>query len=195
MKKLYKNKTFYYLLLFLIGIIFGLIFIFFISNLDKYLIKSGLTEYIASITSKTFSYKEGLLLSIKSNLIYVTLIWLCGMIFIFVPVILFIIFYKGFILGFMISSFLITYKIKGIFYSILFIFPHEIINIFIILLFSIYAIKFSKSLIKIIYKNENVNLRSMLKKYCILYIFFIGVSIISSILEIFLNYFLIRIIL
>lgn len=194
MKKILRNKNIYYLLLFLLGIIFGLIFIFFVTDLDKYLIRSGLTEYITSITSKTFSYKEGLLLSFKSNILYVTIIWLCGMIFFLVPITLFIIFYKGFMLGFMISSFFITYKLKGILYSVLFIFPHELINLLVIVIFGIYSVKFSKNLIKIIYKNENVNLRNILKKYFILYLFFIIISFISSLLEIFLNYFLIRII-
>lgn len=195
MKKIFNKKTtLFYLLLFGLGIIFGLMFIFFITDLDKYVIKNGLTEYITSITSNSFSYKEGLVLSLKTNIIYVTIIWLCGMVFIFVPIIIFIIFYKGFVLGFMISSFILTYKAKGILYSLLFIFPHELINIAIIIIFSIYSIRFAKKLIRAIYTNENINLRKIAKNYFILYLIFILASLISSLIEIYLNSFLIRII-
>ncbi len=194
MKKIFNKKTtLFYFLLFSLGILFGLIFIFLISDLDKYVVKSGLTEYISSITSNTFNYKEGFILSLKTNIFYVTIIWLCGIVFIFIPIVVFIIFYKGFTIGFMISSFILTFKAKGLSYSILFIFPHEIINILIILIFSIYSIRFSKKIIRVIYKNEDINLRKISKNFFIIYIVFILASLISSLIEIYFNSFLIRI--
>ncbi len=193
MKKIFnKKRTLFYILLFGLGVLFGLVFVFLISDLDKYVVKEGLNEYIASITSNTFSYKEGLLLSLKTNILYVTIIWLCGIVFIFIPVVIFIIFYKGFIIGFMISSFILTFKAKGLLYSILFIFPHEIINVFIIIIFSIYAIRFAKKIIKVIYNNEDINLRRISKNYFIIYMIFIFISLISSLIEIYINSFLIR---
>lgn len=193
MKKILNKKTLlFYFLLFGLGTIFGLIFIFFISDLDKYVIKNGLTEYITSITSNSFSYKEGLVLSLKTNIIYITLIWLCGIIFIFIPIVVFIIFYKGFIIGFMISSFILTFKAKGIFYTILFIFPHEIINSLAIIIFSIYSFKFAKKIMGTIYRNEEVNLRKLSKNYFIIYSLFIVVSLVSSLIEIYINSFLIK---
>lgn len=193
MKKIFnKKRTLFYILLFGLGIIFGLAFVFLISDLDKYVIKEGLNEYIASITSNTFSYKEGLILSLKTNILYLTIIWLCGIVFLFIPIVIFIIFYKGFIIGFMISSFILTFKAKGLIYSILFLFPHEIINVFIIIIFSIYSIRFAKKIIKVIYNNEDINLRRISKNYFIIYMIFIFISLISSLIEIYINSFLIR---
>lgn len=193
MKKIFnKKRTLFYLLLFSLGVIFGLVFVFLISDLDKFVIKEGLNEYITSITSNTFSYKEGLILSIKTNILYLTIIWLCGIVFIFIPIVIFIIFYKGFMIGFMISSFILTFKIKGFLYSILFIFPYEIINVLIIIIFSIYSIRFAKKIIKVIYNNEDINLRKISKNYFIIYMIFLFISLISSLIEIYFNSFLIR---
>lgn len=194
MKKIFnKKRTLFYILLFSLGLIFGLIFIFLISDLDKFVIKEGLNEYITNITSNKYSYKEGLILSLKSNILYLTIIWLCGIVFIFIPIVIFIIFYKGFITGFMISSFILTYKAKGLLYSILFIFPYEIINILTIIIFSIYSVIFARKIIKVIYNNEEINLRKISKNYFIIYLISIFISLISSLIEIYFNSFLIRI--
>jgi stage II sporulation protein M len=193
MKKLFQKKIFkYFLILLVLGFIFGVVFIFFIKDLDKFTIKSGLNEYIKLLSSKNYSYFDGFINSLKNNLIYTSLIWACGIIFILVPILVFIIFYKGFMIGFMLSSFILTFKAKGILYFILFIFPHELINIFSILLFSMYAIKFSKKIAGSIYRNEDINLRKVLFNYMIIFGVFILIAIISALIEIYLNSFILK---
>ena len=165
------------------------------NELDKYLIKSELEEYIALINSNKYSNLTGFLNSFKTNLIYITAIAVCTIFFVFSPLILFINFYKGFLAGFMVSSLVLSYKVNGIIYGLIFLFPHEIINIIATGIFSVISINYSYKLIKSIYKNESINTRYFIKKYGLTYIVFLGILIISSLLEVYLNGFLIRIVL
>jgi stage II sporulation protein M len=160
--------------------------------LDKYTITSGLKEYTDLISSKDYSYFSGFLNSLKNNILYVVVIWICGIIFVLVPLLAFITFYKGFMAGFMLSSFILTYKIKGILYFILFIFPHELINILSIALFSMYAINFSKRIAGAIYRNEDINLRKVIVNYLIIFGVFLAVAVVSALIEIYLNSFILR---
>lgn len=196
MKK-FKNKKIMlsFLIIFVIGLAFGIYFIFYINESDKIILTKEIEEYILLINNNKFDYLNGFLNSLKINLTYVSFVWGSGILFIFFPITYFIIFYKGFLTGFIISSFIYLYKVKGVLLSIVFLFPHEIINIIILFMLSIISVKFSKKLFQKIKSNELINLKELSKRYLITYIVFIGFTIISSLLEVFINSFLIKIML
>ncbi len=196
MKK-FKNKKIMlsFLIIFVIGLAFGIYFIFYINESDKIILTKEIEEYISLINNNKFDYLNGFLNSLKINLTYVSFVWGSGILFIFFPITYFIIFYKGFLTGFIISSFIYLYKVKGVLLSIVFMFPHEIINIIILFMLSIISVKFSKKLFQKIKSNELINLKELSKRYLITYIVFIGFTIISSLLEVFINSFLIKIML
>ena len=177
---------------FLIGIVFGIIFLFFISEVDKLIIKSEIEEYL-SLVSNSSNTLNSILNSFKNNLLYLTIIWVSSITIIFTPIVFFVIFYKGFLTGFLMSSFIMIFGIKGFIYSLIFTFPHEIINIVVFILFSIIMVSISYKIMKSKYKNDTINLRIFCKKVFILYIAFILVLLISSILEIYLNHFVLGI--
>ncbi len=195
MKKFKNRKTLLsMLILFIIGLAFGITFIFFITDLDKSILKKEMVEYINLVNSDSYQYLKGFITSVRINLLYMTVIWASGILFIFFPLIHFIIFYKGFLMGFSISTFIFIYKLKGLIYSIIFMFPHEFINIFILITLSVIVLKFSKSLYLKIKSDEKISIKSLSKKYITTYFIFIGFSILSSLLEIFFNTFLIRLV-
>ena len=185
MKKIINKKfKLPIIVIFLVGVIFGILFLFFISEVDKLIIKTEIEEYL-NLLSQSQNTINSILLSFKSNILYLTIIWVSSITLIFTPLIFFVIFYKGFLTGFLISSFVMIYGIKGFMYSVIFTFPHEIINIIAYIMFSI--------IMKSIYNNDSINLRVFCKKVFILYIIFLIILFISSILEIFLNHFIIGI--
>ena len=190
MKKIINKKfNLPVIVTFLIGIVFGIIFLFFISEVDKLIIKSEIEEYL-SLVSNSSNTLNSILNSFKNNLLYLTIIWVSSITIIFTPIVFFVIFYKGFLTGFLMSSFIMIFGIKGFIYSLIFTFPHEIINIVVFILFSIIMVSISYKIMKSIYKNDTINLRIFCKKVFILYIAFILVLLISSILEIYLNHFI-----
>ncbi len=193
MKKIINKKfNLPVIVTFLIGIVFGIIFLFFISEVDKLIIKSEIEEYL-SLVSNSSNTLNSILNSFKNNLLYLTIIWVSSITIIFTPIVFFVIFYKGFLTGFLMSSFIMIFGIKGFIYSLIFTFPHEIINIIVFILFSIIMVSISYKIMKSIYKNDTINLRIFCKKVFILYIAFILVLLISSILEIYLNHFILGI--
>ena len=193
MKKIINKKfNLPVIVTFLIGIVFGIIFLFFISEVDKLIIKSEIEEYL-SLVSNSSNTLNSILNSFKNNLLYLTIIWVSSITIIFTPIVFFVIFYKGFLTGFLMSSFIMIFGIKDFIYSLIFTFPHEIINIIVFILFSIIMVSISYKIMKSIYKNDTINLRIFCKKVFILYIAFILVLLISSILEIYLNHFILGI--
>ena len=193
MKKIINKKfNLPVIVTFLIGIVFGIIFLFFISEVDKLIIKSEIEEYL-SLVSNSSNTLNSILNSFKNNLLYLTIIWVSSITIIFTPIVFFVIFYKGFLTGFLMSSFIMIFGIRGFIYSLIFTFPHEIINIIVFILFSIIMVSISYKIMKSIYKNDTINLRIFCKKVFILYIAFILVLLISSILEIYLNHFILGI--
>lgn len=193
MKKIINKKfNLPVIVTFLIGIVFGITFLFFISEVDKLIIKSEIEEYL-SLVSNSSNTLNSILNSFKNNLLYLTIIWVSSITIIFTPIVFFVIFYKGFLTGFLMSSFIMIFGIKGFIYSLIFTFPHEIINIIVFILFSIIMVSISYKIMKSIYKNDTINLRIFCKKVFILYIAFILVLLISSILEIYLNHFILGI--
>ena len=194
MKK-FKNKKILlsFIILFLFGLAFGLIFNFYITDIDKTLIKKEIMGYFAIIKTD-LPYAKGLLNSIKTNFLYITLIWVIGIIPFLFLINYFMVFYKGFLVGFSISSIILIYRFKGILMSVLFLFPHEFINIFLFITLSVSSIKFSKKMFNRIKDNNIIDFKVEYKEYIKIYILFLSISILSSLLEIFFNSLLIRLV-
>ncbi len=192
MKK-FKNKKilFSFIILFVVGLAFGMLFIIFISNSDSTLIKKEINEYFILIKDN-HSYLKGIINSLKTNLLYITIIWGIGLIPFMFLINYFIVFYKGFLIGFMFSSIIMIYKLKGILISILFLFPHEYINVFLIVTLSVISLKFSRKMYFKIKNNNLYNFNKHYKEYLKIYALFTLLSIISTLFEIFINSFFIK---
>lgn len=190
MKRL--KKYLFLILLLLLGIIFGIIFISIINEVDKLIIKNELTEFINLINKDNISFSSAFLNSLTENIIFYFIIWCSGFIFILIPISYFLVFYKGFITGFLLSSLIYIFKLKGILYFLVFIFPNEILNIAFMIFFVFIISKFSKKFLLIIYKDNPYDIKTLIKKYFLLLIGVILVCLILSLIEIFLNYFLIK---
>lgn len=190
-----KQKKIYRIIitLMIFGIISGILFIFFISKESK-------TKSLVSIknffdlmnTSTGINYGKSLLNTLVNNIGYVLLIWLLGISIIGLPITIVLAFMKSFIVGFSISSIISCYKAKGILGAFLYVFPHQIIILFIYLLLSFYSISFSIKLFKSLFLKQTINFRVVMQKYIkILLISLIGI-IIVSLYEVFISTYFIK---
>lgn len=181
-----KINIFVISILFL-GLITGAIFSNIIGLNDKTLVIDKIKLFIDNINTDSLNSIIAFKNSISTNLIYITIIWILGMTLIGIPLNILIIFIKSFVIGFSLSSFIITYSYKGIFLSTIYLILGQLINIIILLVLTIYSIMFSSKLIKLIFKNNNRNeIPLFLKNYCLILIISILLSIISSLSESFL---------
>jgi len=105
-----------------------------------------------------------------------------------------ILFYKAFIIGFSLSSFILTYGIKGTILSIIYIFPHLIINILIFCLITAFTLKISISMIKHIINKKEVNMRVYFNKYFSIIIVSFVVITLTSLYESYIMTYLVKLV-
>ena len=167
-----------------LGILSGIIFFFITTSLDKMIVKNMMNEFVNIKTNVTFST---FINSFKYNIIYIVIITLSSLLVIFSPLVLLINYYKGLTIGFLISSTISTFKLKGILYFVAMLFPHHILMSILLIIYSSIMFKLSLKLLKVIYMNEPINLNIFIKKVLILFITSLIACIIISLLEIYIS--------
>ena len=180
-----KKINYFVITILLFGVISGSIFLIVLNDTDKSNAILQIETFISNIDGNKIDNGLALKNSLIINYIFVGLIWGLGLSIIGVIFNIFLTYIKGFIIGFSISSIFLTYKYKGILMGLLYIFPHQIINIIVVCILTIYSIMFSHNLLTIIVSKSVKKNRTMLKKYVIILIFSVIASFISSILEIY----------
>ena len=192
MKKIYsylystlKNNNHiikFLLVVFFFGIVFGSLFLNFISDNDKIVLTNNISDFFNNV-NKLNKYVLGLDV-FKDNLInslfISTLIFILGLSIIGIVIVIFIIFYKGFATGLSISSIILKYKFKGILGAFLYVFPFNIIEILIFIFLSLYAVNSSLKFIRAIIKKENLNFKTFIGKYLLSFIISIFMLTITS---------------
>lgn len=176
-----NKKIFFFLsILLIIGIISGTIFSIVITDTDSKLVTDYLANYLDSIKNNSINLFDSFFSSSLSSIMISIIIFLLGLSVIGIPIIFIIFFYKSFIFGFTIGSILINYKVKGILLSIIYMLPHHVINILVLIVFIIYAYIISLSLVKAFFKREEINFKAITYKYLIMFIIVIGINILLS---------------
>lgn len=167
-----------------LGILSGIIFFFITTSLDKMIVKNMMNEFVSIKTNVTFST---FINSFKYNIIYIVIITLSSLLVIFSPLVLLINYYKGLTIGFLISSTISTFKLKGILYFVAILFPHHILMSILLIIYSSIMFKLSLKLLKVTYMNEPINLNIFIKKVLILFLTSFIICIIISLLEIYIS--------
>lgn len=181
-----KKINLFIISIIVLGIISGSIFLMLASTTDKTAVITQIRTFMTNINNNSIDNGLALRNSLIINYLFVGLIWILGLSIVGVLVNIFLTFIKGFLVGFSISSLFLTYGYKGVLASLLYTFPTQLINIFVVAILSIYSIMFSKNLLQIISSKTNTNNRLMLKKYIVILIISIILSFISSLLEVYL---------
>ena len=168
----------------ILGIITGSIFMVIINKSDKKDVLNSIKTFFDKLINNKFDFAETLKNTMISNLLFSFIIWVIGISVIGIIIVIFIIFYKSFALGFTISSIIYAYSIKGSLIALLYVFPHMIINILIMLYIASYSVKLSIILTKSILRKDNLNFKSFINNYLRIYlisiIFLIAISLYES---------------
>lgn len=178
------NLFVYSLIIF--GVISGSIFLILSNETDKASVVEQISNFFVNINTNNIDNVQALKNSLIINYIFVISIWILGFSIIGIIINIFLTYLKGFLVGFSISSIFLTYSYKGILATILYTIPSQLLNIVVISVLSIYSIMFSKHLITVIMSKKAISSRRILKKYSIIFGFAIVVTLISSLLEVYL---------
>lgn len=182
-----KRINLFSIFIILLGIISGSIFLIVLNNNDKEIVITKIIDFMNIIDSNKINNTLAFKNSLIENCIFVFLVWILGVSIIGVVINMFLVYLRGFILGFSISSFIIAFKYKGIIASFMYAFPTSIINLIITILVSVYSFSFTIMLYRSIFnKTNNLTMRGYIKKYFYILIIGLILSLISSLSEAFL---------
>ena len=182
-KLIVNKKLFLFLVIFsLTAIVLGSVFVVLLAKDNSLTITSKTKEFIEQINQ--LNYFESFKNVFSYNLLFLIIIWLVGISIIGIPITLILFFIKTFSLGFTISSFIITYKTKGLLINLIYIIPCQIIN----LIISIYLISISLiisfKLLESILKKKTISFNFM-SSYKKVLLFTILIFLLSNLYEIF----------
>lgn len=195
MKKLIDKRIIKTLVIvFVLGFIGGILFLILTNKLDKLIIKNEIEEYFNLYKDNKIIGLDNLINSFKNNITYITIILVSNIVFVLCPLTYFVNFYKGFLIGFLMSSIILTFKFKGIFYSLLVLIPHQLLMNLLIIIYSSIMIKFAFKLFNAYKNKENINIRLFTEKILILFMGALFITLISSLLEIYLNSIIMRLV-
>lgn len=199
MKKLFNYLTetikkerallIFIIITFILGLIFGSLFINFINNDDKKTLITQVViffESIKKLSSDVFGL-NAILPTLFNNALQMFSIFVLGISMIGVIVVIFIMFFKGFTLGVTISTIILKYQLKGVVGALLYVFPCMIINILIYIFVSFFAVNASIKFLKALLKKDTLNFKSFLGRYLLAFIISIILISICSILDAFLT--------
>lgn len=189
-----KKYVFFCLILILIGIITGSFFIVILKDQDKNLIIEYIQSFVDTIKNNNFDYIDTLKNTLITNYITVSLIFIIGFTTILFPINIIILFYKSFIIGFCLASFILTFGVKGLLLSIVYIFPHLIINIFLFSIFIAFTLKISLKMIKYVLNKKDINMRGYFSKYIYTFLFILILITFTSLYETFITPYLLKLI-
>jgi len=176
----YKKINLFVISLFFLGITLGAIFTATINVNDQNLIIEKIKLFISNIDNSLLDTLFSVKNSLSINFTYLFFIWILGMTIIGVVINLLLLFLKGFIIGFSLASFIVTYSYKGLILSSLYLIFGQLLNIFVVCTIAIYSIIFSYKLLQVIFKNKNIELKRFVKNYTLIAIILSIISIISS---------------
>ena len=166
-----------------VGIIAGSIFMIILSKNDKETVLNSIKDFFNKLINNKFNFVGTLKNTVISNFLFSFIIWVIGISVVGVLIVIFIIFYKSFTLGFTISSIIYTYSIKGTLLALIYVFPHMVINLLVLLYLSSYSIKLSIILINSILRKDNLNFKAFINNYSKVFLLSIIFLIVTSLYE------------
>ena len=193
-KKIRTNKrmlVFLFTLLFM-AVLFGSFFATKLSTNDLEEIKSSLNTFFSMTKQNKLNPLPAFFQSFGANIMFTIAIWILGISVIGAPLMIVLFFMKAFTLGFTIASMIKIYRLKGLLYSLIYIFPHQVINLLVFIFFIMFSMSLSITLFQALLKKKTVDFSKVMNRYVFILAITIGILIITSLLEIYLMPFLFR---
>ena len=126
-----KNLFVFLLVIVIVGIVSGSLFSAIISTEDKQLVMDYLNSFFNNAKVGKLNYDTSIVNTLVLTIGFALVMWVLGISIIGFFIVIFMLFMKTFILGFSISSIIMSFKLKGVLLAIGYAVPHHIINILI----------------------------------------------------------------
>ena len=184
-KLIVNRKLFIFLVsIALFAIVIGSVFACVLAKQDNTEITNETNNFLTNLSN--INYYESFKNVFFSNIFFLIIIWIIAISIIGIPISLILFFIKSFSLGFTLASFIITNKLKGLLINIIYIFPSQIINLFITIYLLSISLIISFKLLNSIVKRKSFDF-SFIGQYKKVLLFSIILFFISNLYEIFLT--------
>lgn len=177
---------FFIILLFLIGVVFGALAVKTLGEEQKVELITYLKVFFQGLHDGHDAgldvgalVKQAMLNNIKT----VVMIWLLGLTVIGVPVILFIVFTRGFVLGFTVGFLVNEYVLRGVAFAIVSVIPHNVLLIPAIIAAAVSGVAFSLLVVRNRLRPYRVNLPYECMAYTSMAVLMLGVVIVGGLVE------------
>ncbi len=194
-KEIRKRNSFLLIVfvIFLLGLIFGSIYITILDNSEKTTIINSVNNYFLSLDKINFDTQIQIFKnSLISNLLFFISMWLLGISTIGMPIIIIMIFFKSFVVGFSISSIFVKYGFKGILGAFLYIFPSPLITIIFTIILASYALILCVRLVQAAFLKRTINFKNFMGKYFFILLIAILISVFCSLIDAFISPYILR---
>lgn len=179
-----KKINLFVLFVIVLGIISGTVFLLALNDTDKELVVNQITNFMVNVNDNNINNFNAFKNSLLENIIFIVLIWVLGMSIIGVIFNVFVIYLKGFILGFTLSSFFLLYQYKGLLAGLIYLVPSSVINLLVTLLVGVYSIMLTIYLWRVIFmRDKSNNITKFLKKYLLILLICLLLVVITSLCE------------
>lgn len=167
-----------------VSFISGVLFVSVLSDGNQELIKSSINNYFNGINNNEMNYLRSLYSVLTGNLFLVLFLWVIGISIIGIILVILILAFKSFLVGFSFTSIIYTYGFKGILTGIIYIIP-EIINLFVVFVISYYSVSFSFVLFNMLFRKKEHNKKVIVSRYIKLLFIAIVAMILISLISVF----------
>ena len=180
-----KNLFIFLLVIVIVGIVAGSIFSTIIDSNDKKMVLEYLNSFFNNAKDGKLNYNTSIVNTLVFTVGFAFIIWILGISVIGFFVVIFMLFMKGFILGFSVSSIIANFGFKGVLLALAYVFPHHIINILVFMLLTAYSLIISYKLIKCITSKKPLDLKHIMHRYVIVLSVSLIFLVITSLYEVY----------
>ncbi|HBS58289.1 MAG TPA: stage II sporulation protein M [Firmicutes bacterium] len=177
---------FFIIMLFLIGVVLGALAVKTLGEEQKAELITYLKVFFQGLqNNQDTGVTTGSLIrqAIYNNIKAVILIWLLGLTVIGVPVILFVVFTRGFVIGFTVGFLVNEYVLRGVLFAAVAVIPHNIFIIPALIITSVSGISFSLLIVKHKLRPHRINLSYECMAYTSMAVLMLGVVIVGGLVE------------
>ena len=188
LNNIYDNLKFYFIviIIFIIGIILGVIFINNITESQTTEIGNYINNFINALKQE-YKIDKGELLksSLLDNLFLIISMWFIGSTVIGIPIVFGIVLFRGFCIGYTISSIIGVLGVqKGIVFLLSTIFIQNLLFIPVIICMTVSCIKLYKSIMK---DKRRENIKIEIIRHTLISIILLIILVVSSLIEVYLS--------
>lgn len=177
---------FFIILLFLIGVVFGALAVKTLGEEQKAELITYLKVFFQGLhKGQDTGLDMGMLVkqAVLNNVKTVVMIWLLGLTVIGVPIILFLVFTRGFVIGFTVGFLVNEYVLRGIAFAIVSVIPHNVLVIPAIIIASVSGVSFSLLILRNRWRPHRINLAYECMAYTSIAVLMLGVVIVGGLVE------------